>query len=150
MRKFIVIFFLFTTSICSAQDSVATKHEIYLGVNLTRLVAQDCELQLFYRITNRSMVGLSGRYDVNWGGRACTTSYPASDTGGWQPGYIPSLEAETRETSRYFFGQGPALRLSYNYMWQTKKQNVKILTAEMLLKIRDYDNYWYKHYEELF
>jgi hypothetical protein len=150
MRIFLKISLLLLTLNVFAQSDRKVKHEIYFEVNLTRLVVQDYELQLLYRINDKIMPGVSLGFDLNRGEELFTDTKAAKDTAGWHSHGTNTSEGETNETSRYLFGKGPALRISCDFLKVNKKQRTIGWTAELLFKIRSYNNYYYQEYERLF
>jgi hypothetical protein len=150
MRFFLNLLFICMVSAAFAQQDTLPRHELYFGVNLTRLIFEDYELQVLYRVNNRSIVGVHGGYDFNRGEELFTDTKAADDTTGWQVHSSQGSEGDTRETSRYFFGKGPVFRMSYDYFFLNKKHRQKILITELLLKIRNYDNYFYQEYGGVF
>ena len=149
MRIFFKFILLFVAPSVFAQADTAINHEIYFGVNLTRLIVKDYELQLFYRLSHRTMAGISIGYDLNRGEQLFTDTRVADDTAGWHIHSSGSSERETQEGSRYFFGRGPAFRISCDFLY-SKKQRSCFITTELMLKIRNYDNYIFQQHQAVF
>ena len=117
------------------------KHELYFGVNLTRLVAEDYECLASYRLSKENIIALCAGYDLNAGQRYFVIAEPVADTTNWMITDGDGHEGENNPASRYFYGKGIALRLAFENLFINRKKNSqRFYSLEALIKTRNYSN----------
>jgi len=119
----------------STQQQDEKRNHFYLGTNPTQLFLSDVELYARFEMHGRHSVFIAGGYDFN----ALDIRHTHLDPQG--QGLAESIEQENDDLERYFWGHGPAFRFGYEVKLGQHLPKGLFLSAEYLIKLRDYEHY---------
>jgi hypothetical protein len=127
----------------STQHQDETRNHFYLGINPTQILVGDVELYARYEMHGRHSIFIAGGYDFN----ALDIRHTHLDP--QDQGRAESIEQENDELERYFWGHGPAFRFGYEVKLGQHLPKGIFLSAEFLMKYRDYENYQFCDHQTL-
>ena len=118
--------------------SIAKRNHLLLGFNLTQVLVGDVELHAMYRFKKRYSIMVGAGYDFNVLDFGKTISIDDQcGTCGFESG------PESHSYSRYFWGQGPSIRLILSDNYTDNAISHFFISMYSVLKYRNYDNYKY-------
>lgn len=134
-----------TQMINSGNTASPTENPTYLGINLTRVIPGDFELQVLQRLGKHFAVGASIGYDVNWIGNKTKDLdiFVMSNR-------YASLAEEENSGKRFFFGKGLVFRFNVETLFETSGGKEMSIGIEALYKKRDYSNIELGYTEQTF
>jgi hypothetical protein len=124
----------FASSRYAGNDS-SFQRKFFLGMNVTHALAGDVELYAMYQFGARHSMTICAGYDFN--ALDFGTHLDEED----QLVQMESKEQETGEESRYFWGNGPAFRIGYDFRFPVRPPSGIFIAAAVMMKVRNYEHY---------
>jgi len=133
----IVLVSIIISNSWAQEDLSSKKNELLLGINITQCMVGDFELHVMYSIKSKHAFTIAAGYDKNF-----------LDFGRHWPedkqGHLESVEQESNDEGRYFWGNGPAGRFIYDYNFPRKANRSNyFLSATLIVKEHNYKNYFF-------
>ena len=138
--KKIFFFFIFILSfaistLAQEKDSVEKQTKLLmLGINVSQAITGDLELHVKYKFHPRHALTIAAGYDLNFSdpGKKCDPDKLYSGYGSGE---------YTKQWATYFYGNGPAGRLIYDFIYDFTDKWEKFISISAIAKSRTYDDY---------
>jgi len=137
-KNFFCFIFILSFAIrCFAQDSLSELKQtksLMFGINVSQAITGDVELYVKYKFHRRHSLTIAGGYDFNFIDPGVKDDPDKLESSDGQSDY-------TKEWKTYFYGNGPSIRLIYDFIFRSNQEWENFVSFSVMGKSRTYDDY---------